>query len=303
MFYKHILDLYRGVFPGEGRVSPGSLRMGGEISSGLERSMPFMLSGEALELVYDLAPENYSEGLILERTRGFRLPYPHTWVEYEHRNGEVSERIGALLRGGGDKPLTALPFIEADGMFIEPFCMLIIDHAKNSVSLGINTLTFRDHIDFLLERGYEQSGADRKMEEGKRIFSDLAAMSAIFLRDAIDLMGAKNAPVDGRREPLMSRQERRALARKGEKPPEAATEATRIVLNAEGKAHLTAMRNASDGRPRRAHWVRGHLMNSPTKGPVWRSAHVRGFGDPVMTPRFVTTTPEVSEPDDGMPSP
>jgi hypothetical protein len=42
-------------------------------------------------------------------------------------------------------------------------------------------------------------------------------------------------------------------------------------------------------------------MNSPTKGPVWRSAHVRGFGDPVMTPRLVTAQPP--DPDEGLSSP
>jgi hypothetical protein len=264
--------------------------------------MPFALSGEALEIVHDLAPEIYNEEVVLERTRGFKLPFPNTWIEYEHQNGEFFERVGALMSGGGEKPLTVLPFFEAGGMFIEPFCMLSLDHAKNESGLRIHQQAFDDHVNFLLENGYDQERADLKMTDGKGVFGDIAAMSVFFLRDAIELMGAKNGPMDGRREPLMSRQERRALARKGEEPQEAKMQTTRIVLNAEGRAHLTAMRDASDGRPRRAHWVRGHIMKAPTKGPVWRSAHVRGFGDPVMTPRVVTAAPGVSEPDEGMPS-
>lgn len=301
MLYKHVLGLYRGTLPEAGRVIPGGLQIRDDISARLEIAMPFVLNGEALELVRDLAPESYSEEIILERLRDFRLPHPMSWIEHEYRSEETFERLGALIRGGDQEPFMVIPFLEANGMFYEPFCMLVVDHAKNQVSLGINHLVLNAHIEHLFDLGLDRDEAVRKMEEGKQIFAEIAAMSVVHLRDAVELMGAKNAPMDGRREPLMSRQERRALARKGEEPPEAGAQTTRIVLNAEGRAHLAAMRETSEGRPRRAHWVRGHLMRTPTKGPVWRSAHVRGFGDPVMSPRLVITAPEGA--DDPTPSP
>lgn len=109
-------------------------------------------------------------------------------------------------------------------------------------------------------------------------------------RAVLHLMSAKNAPVEGRAEPLRSRQERRALERAGQLPKGPPRTVTRILLNAQGRDHLAALEAEGTGDliRRRAHWVRGHLLNTPTAGPVWRKAHVRGFGEIQDTTRVVT---------------
>jgi len=301
MFLKHIMGLYRGDIPEEGRVTPGNLGMKADILSRLGQAMPFILSGEALDLVADLSPDTYEEEVVLDRLRDFRLPAPMTWFEFEMGAQDDRERIGVLMRGGSGEPLSIIPFMERGGVFFESFCMLEMDHKTNRVRLASNPEIQNRYVAQMLDAGRTQSFAMEKVEEGKHIFSEVAAMGAVYACEAVRLMSAKNAPIDGRAEPLMSRQERRALARKGVDMPDTPPVVTRIVLNAEGRAHVNAMRDTEDGRPRRAHWVRGHLMRSPTKGPVWRSAHVRGFGDPVMTPRLVTALPEAR--DDELPSP
>lgn len=46
-------------------------------------------------------------------------------------------------------------------------------------------------------------------------------------------------------------------------------EVTRIVLNEEGRNHMRVVAEESEaGTARKAHWVRGHLMRTETKGCV-----------------------------------
>lgn len=67
---------------------------------------------------------------------------------------------------------------------------------------------------------------------------------------------------------------------------------------------MDALRDEAEvksGRKVRPHWVRGHLMRTESKGPVWCRAHVRGIGDPVMSTRSAvyTSSPEVGGSEDG----
>lgn len=303
MLFKHIMSLYRGDIPEEGRVIPGNLGMKADILARLGQAMPFMLTGEALDLVADLSPEKYDEWEVLDRLRDFRLPAPMTWLEFEAGGPVDRERIGVLMRGGSGEPLAIIPFMERGGVFYESLCMLEVDTEKNRVRVAVNTTIQNRYVAQMTSNNYSTDYALQRSDELKSVLADVAAMGAVYACEAVRLMSAKNRPIDGQAEPLMSRQERRALARKGMEVSDTPPALTRIVLNAEGRAHMNAMRDTEDGRPRRAHWVRGHLMRTPTKGPVWRSAHVRGFGDPVMTPRVVTKAPDMNEPDDGNPSP
>lgn len=98
----------------------------------------------------------------------------------------------------------------------------------------------------------------------------------------------------------MSRQLRRQFERRGVRLDDVSRKVTRIVLNEEGRNHMLAVSDNAGGEARRkAHWVRGHLMRTETKGYVWRKSHVRGIGDPVMRPRAVSAI-LAEEPDESL---
>jgi hypothetical protein len=129
--------------------------------------------------------------------------------------------------------------------------------------------------------------------------------TAIFAARFLTLLNAGRAPIE-RSEPTPVAEGTRRLMRKN--APSGFTPTyqgmTRIELNRYGADHVDALRDEADvraGRKVRPHWVRGHLMRTESKGPVWRRAHVRGVGDPVMSTRSAvhTPSPEVGGSEDG----
>jgi hypothetical protein len=157
MLLKHIMSLYRGEIPEAGRVTPGRLSMKTEILSRLGRAMPFVLTEEALELVVDLSPDGYEEGVILDRLRDFRLPAPVSWFEFEMGTPDDRERIGVLIRGGSGEPFGIIPFLVRGGVLFESFCMLEVDIEKGRVRLAVNTEIFNRYVDQIIVSGADQS--------------------------------------------------------------------------------------------------------------------------------------------------
>lgn len=95
------------------------------------------------------------------------------------------------------------------------------------------------------------------------------------------MLGRKKELFHQETRPWMTRQERRRFQADHGSYQGRAVKFVRI--GDLGKVHLKAMgeeerMRRGDAGARRAHWVRGHMMFTPTKGFVWRNPHIRGGG-------------------------
>lgn len=139
-----------------------------------------------------------------------------------------------------------------------------------------------------MRTGMSEAEAAERVEWIVDNMADVVLGATKIAYHTLQLLNAKNGPVQAEAAEMFSRQQRRAMERSAPGSSKI-SRITRIVLNAQGRSQLSAIRS-EDGYEarRRAHWVRGHLMRTAAKGLVWRRCHVRGVGEPVMQEREVS---------------
>lgn len=256
----------------------------------IRSAMPFHMTDEVIELATDVAPHDLNDEVILDLFGSVELPAPITWLEFnDHGDKGSVVPVGLLLvKTDNDTVLHITHFPIILGRLTEP-------HFSTRIHLGTRTITLHniDHVCEIERSNIMRSGASEAEASGRVewIVDNMAEMvlgATKIAYHALQLLNAKNAPIHAEVTEMFSRQQRRAMERSAPGSSKV-SRITRIILNAQGRAQLSAIR-FEDGYEarRRAHWVRGHLMRSPTKGLVWRRCHVRGVGEPVMQERVVS---------------
>jgi len=264
----------------------------------IRAAMPFDITDEVIELATEVAPHDLSDEVLVDLFGSVELPSPITWLEFNDRGDDGSVvPVGLLVvKTDNDTVLHITHFPMIHGRLTEP-------HFSTRVHLGTGAIRLHnvDHVceieKFNIMRGgVSEAEATDRVEQIVDSMADIVLGATKIAYHALQLLNAKNAPVQAEAAEMFSRQQSRAMERSAPGSSKV-SRITRIVLNAQGRAQLSAIRSEHGYEARRrAHWVRGHLMNAPTKGPVWRRAHVRGEGEPVMRTRVLTASapePEV----------
>lgn len=280
----------------------------------IRKAMPFIADTAAMGMATELV--SYTErSRYTEMFEGFRLPHETVWLEHktdapfmkvaDQITGgtarDVNERfqvIGYLFTTGPDDLVRINPFTaDHDGDISEPFAGVQFSTQTGRTQVVIEHDIIREKMNKITRAGIPGQVASDFINQHISSLTDAAIVGAVIGSRLFTLMAAKDSPMDLVQAGAMSRQERRRLARKAGPGEENVPEVTRIVLNEEGRNHMRAVAEGSEASPsRKAHWVRGHLMRTETKGYVWRRSHVRGLGDPVMRPRSVSAiSPETTD--------
>lgn len=258
----------------------------------MKGAMPFDMTDEVIEIATDIASPDMSDDHLVDLFRSVELPAPITWLELNDRRHDRSTvRYGLLLlKTDDDTVLHVKHFPMVLGHLREPDFSTRVNLQTGSIAL--------DHVDHvwnlakrvLMGAGASESEVEGRMEQAVDGMAEVVLRATKIAYHGLQLLNAKNAPVQAEVAELFSRQQRRAMERRAPGSSKV-SRITRIVLNAQGRAQLSAIRS-EDGYEarRRAHWVRGHLMRTQTKGLIWRKCHVRGMGDPVMRTRVVSAS-------------
>lgn len=269
---------------------PSGAEIRGHMYRLIRAAMPFDMTDEVIELATEVAPHDLSDEVLLDLFGSVELPAPITWLEFNDRGDDGSVvPVGLLLvKTDNDTVLHITHFPIIRGRLTEP-------HFSTRVHLATGAIRLHnvDHVCEIEKSNIMRGGASDTEASGRVEWivdnmADVVLGATKIAYHALQLLNAKNAPVQAEAAEMFSRQQRRAMERSAPGSSKV-SQITRIILNAQGRAQLSAIRS-EDGYEarRRAHWVRGHLMRSPTKGLVWRRCHVRGVGDPVMQERVVS---------------
>lgn len=263
-------------------------------------AMRFQLTDEASDLMGTLV----SCRTLASRAPLFqnvRPPSPMTWVEIPTSSETRKVDIGLLIVHQEETGnLQFFQFLDFVGDKLgEPITFSEFRYRDGKFKVGEVPPGMSNMISRLKDGGLDHDAAFKEVSDLMKMSADFTIQSAETAFNAYQLLNAKNSPFTKDTVPGLSRQAYRSLKRKDPDAAERVRDTIRIRLNEEGRRHLAAdraERAPGSGAPRQAHWVRGHLMNAPTKGPVWRRAHVRGEGEPVMRTRVLTASapePEV----------
>lgn len=270
------------------------------LSSSIQNAMGFQVDRDAMEFLNRALLSKMSADDLIPLLRNVHPPAPMTWVEFPSFMREDPQKFiikGVLISHEEDpSQFQFFDFIEdpEEGVYA-PVCFGSFHEGDGDLSLSTFPSVRRDKIAALSAEGADPEKVEARFHERRQALGDDLFGSVGVVLAAIQLLNAKNSPFMEDRTGGLSRQAYRALKRKDPDAAERARDTIRIRLNEEGRRHLDADRASRPGAPRQAHWVRGHLMNAPTKGPVWRRAHVRGEGEPVMRTRVLTSS--VPEPE------
>jgi len=250
----------------------------------IQQASPFVVEEAALDLVATIRGGVTMVADIGPVLIDAPLPFDTTWMEFrEEFEDGTHQEFGALIRKVGKAVLASSIHRTSDRQFVEPLIFLSIDDA------GKADMVLDPYRAPELLRNYAGSQEERI----GRLFEDAfpqtgwALLTAV---SALQLIAAKDGPLDAEEEPLFSRPERRRLEREGMLPKGVATTVTRIKINEQGRLHLHAIdeeEGGPGGAKRRAHRVRGHFMRT-VKGSSWRKAHVRGLGPVNETVRVIS---------------
>lgn len=281
----------------------------------VREAMPFVVDNTAMGMAAELVSST-DRSEFAETFKGFRLPHHSVWLEHktddafmrvadkitEGRYGSLNARfqvIAYLFTSEPDHLIRVRPFTaDQDGDIAEPFVTLQFSTLTGATQIRAETDIYQEKMRKIYRAGVHPADVKAFMDSHAAYLMDCAVVGGVIGSRLFALMSAKDSPLDQVATGPMTRQERRHLARKG---GSVTRDVTRIILNEEGRNHMCAVAQAGDpGAARKAHWVRGHLMRTESKGYVWRRSHVRGLGDPLMRPRAVSAVPENPE---EMPSP
>ena len=263
------------------------------LSSSIQNAMSFQLDQDAIEFLNRALLSKMSAEDLVPLFRNIHPPAPMTWVEFPSFTRDDPQRFiikGVLISHEEDpSQFQFFDFIEdpEKGVYA-PVCFGSFYEWEGDLCLSTFPSVRRDKIAALAAEGADPEKVEAMFLERRQALGDDLFGSVGVVLAAIQILNAKNSPFMEDRTGGLSRQAYRALKRKDPEAAERARDTIRIRLNEEGRRHLDADRAARPGAPRQAHWVRGHLMNAPTKGPVWRRAHVRGEGEPVLRTRVLT---------------
>jgi len=234
-----------------------------------------------------------------------RPPAPVTWIEVPTIVGEEDPKpatMGLLIREvEGTRDLELAHFVDygPDGLLLPMTFIVFLGEERRFQVAEIRPL-LSDYRNRLEADGMDRPAATREVNDAMKLLGDQAIRTARAAFGAFRLLHARSSPLEKRTTKGMSRQAFRALQRKD---PEAAArirDTIRIDLTQKGHEDLEvalARRGPGGGSPRRAHWVRGHLMwpADRSNGQVWRSAHPRGAGEPVMRDRvLIASAPDLN---------
>lgn len=289
-----ILDQLHAVIADMPKDSPG--RHSKAFLRGLSRCMPFEVRDSAAALVFSVMDDWNGARNSADAFRGMRLPMRNTWVEYSMipavkdliaPKDLIVSQMGVLLTEMSDGRIRSVGVVKNPK--IPPFVIPLV--MEIDPDTGNNGFQFSER-----GRSYFDAGGD--LEKGKSEIDFAVKMLGFatqFAAHFTTLLNAGRTPIE-LAEPAPVEKATRRLMRKnaprGVSPTY--TGMTRIELNRYGTDHIDALRDEAEvrsGRKVRPHWVRGHLMRTKSKGPVWRRAHVRGVGDPVMSTRSAVHTP------------
>lgn len=283
-----LLDQLHAVLAQMPKNSPG--RHSPHFMRGLAQCMPFEVRDSAAALVFSVMEVRNGKCDYVDAFRGMRLPMRNTWVEYSMSaafkdlvtpKAPLVSQMGVLLTENSDGRIRAVGVVKNPR--IPPLAIPLI--------MEIDPETGRSGFQFS-ERGRSYFGAEGDLEKGKKEIDfavNMVSFATLFAARFTTLLNSSRTPIE-LAEPAPVEKATRRLMRKN--APSGVTPTyqgmTRIELNRYGTDHVDALRDEAEvraGRKVRPHWVRGHLMRTETKGSVWRRAHVRGIGDPVMSVR------------------
>jgi len=270
------------------------------LSDSIAEAMPFQVTGEASDLLGDVLPSDMPMSDMADLILSSRPPAPVTWIEVPTIVGDEDPKpatMGLLIREvEGTRDLEFAHFVDygRDGLTLPMTFSVFLGEERCFRVAEISPL-MSDYFSRLEAEGVSREAATREVSDLMKIMGDQAILTARAAFGAFRLLHARSSPLEKRTTKGMSRQAFRALQRND---PEAAArirDTIRIDLTQKGHQDLEvalARRGPGGGSPRRAHWVRGHLMwpADRSNGQVWRSAHPRGAGEPVMRGRVLTAT-------------
>ena len=289
-----ILDQLHAVIAKMPKNSPG--RHSQAFQQGLARCMPFEVRDSAAALVFSVMEDRNGRCDSVDAFRGMRLPMRNTWVEYSMSaafkdlvatKDPLVSQMGVLLTEKSNGRIRAVGVVKNPK--IPPFAIPLV--------MEIDPETGRSGFK-LSEGGRLYFGVEGNVERGKKEIDfavNMVGFATQFAARFTMLLNAGRTPIE-LAAPAPVENVTRRLMRKN--APSGVTPTyqgmTRIELNRYGADHVDALRDEAEvksGRKVRPHWVRGHLMRTQGKGPVWRRAHVRGIGAPVMSTRSTVHTP------------
>lgn len=271
---------------------PDSYRSRKIIHHLIRAAMPFEMTDEVIELATDVASDDMSDEVLVDIFGSVELPSPITWIELnEPVDDSYVVPVGLLLvKTDNNTVLHISHFPILHGRLTEPHFSIRVH-----LSTGAIKIHNVDHV-CEIEKINIMRGGVSEAEAFQQVEDIVASMAEVVLKvtkiayHGLQILNAKNAPVQAETAEMFSRQQRRAMERSAPGSSKI-SRITRIVLNAQGRAQLSAIRSEEGYEARRrAHWVRGHLMRTSKKGLVWRKCHVRGVGDPVMQERVVSVS-------------
>lgn len=270
------------------------------LSRSIKSAMCFEITPEVLDFLHTGVLSKTQKKDIIPILENVLPPAPVTFVEYPSTmSQDSSKKITAGILIFHDERSLAYNFFEFmavdDKSMYIPECFISFNVTSGIPAIRALPTMLRDRDALLRSNGVDIDRVEEDFNYRLDVFGDDIMMSVCVVFAAFQVLNAKNSPLMEDRNGGLSRQAYRALKRKDSTAAERVRDTIRIRLNEEGRRHLDADRAARPGTPRQAHWVRGHLMNAPTKGPVWRRAHVRGEGEPVLRTRILTAS--ASEPE------
>jgi hypothetical protein len=268
--------------------------------------MPFEVRDSAAALVFSVMEDSNGRCDPVDAFRGMRLPMRNTWVEYSMSaafkdlvppKAPLVSQMGVLLTEKSDGRIRAVGVVRNPKL--PPLAIPLI--------MEIDPETGQSGFQFS-ERGRSYFGAEGDLEKGKKEIDfavNMVRFATLFAARFTTLLNASRTPIELAEPAAVGKETQRHMrknAPRGVSPTYQGM--TRIELNRYGADHVDALRDEAEvrsGRKVRPHWVRGHLMRTESKGPVWRRAHVRGIGTPVMSTRSAvyTPSPEMGGSEDG----
>lgn len=231
----------------------------------LEAARVFRLDEDTEWMLSRLVIEMNDDGLE-DSFHKVRLPFPQIFLERGAATRDGSKRAAILSQ--------LQPGLAVQSFATTPqgaFPSLIVMEAAG-VTATYGTTPTLELVKAMGGKGDIDRALDEELTVNRHFLGVAAGLSILLQHEGM---------LEVEEVPAQSRAERRRAARSGRPLPE--SRIVRIRLGQAGRGQVAAMRGdgkPEDGQsvPRRAHWVRGHMMRNRSGGTSWRMPHIRGAG-------------------------
>jgi hypothetical protein len=281
-------------------ISNGEDAYARDIERRIKNAFAFYIDPDGVDFLQE-GVQKLSQEDFFQAVSNVQLPFDKIWLEFDAKTEDAKHegRIGVVadFTNQGLRVFSAQLFKmpEDKELVILYAGSEVLFKRDGQVEMADTPVAF--HQDFFAEqkkgrlrRGTpvrEQIGRDTVEEREEQAVR--YAIRCVALLVAIAGLHRRPEVLDIEEPHPPSKQLAKQFDRRGETVPKYGLSLIRLGKEGHSASEAQHAEAKADGRHKRsAHWVRGHLFLARNGKLIWRRAHVRGEGAPLVKPRHIT---------------